>query len=48
MAQMTLSTEQKQTHRHREQACGCQREGEGVGWTESLELADANSCIWSR
>ena len=31
MAQMNLST--KQTHRHREQICGCQggRE-EGVGW----------------
>ena len=26
MAQMNLSTKQKQTHRHREQTCGC-REG---------------------
>ena len=33
MAQMNLSTEQKQTHGHREQTCGCQGEGEGVGWT---------------
>ena len=23
------------------------RKGEGVGWTESLELVDANYCIWS-
>ena len=22
-------------------------EGEGVGWTGSLELIDANSCVWS-
>ena len=27
MAQMNLSTQQKQTHRHREQTCGCQGEG---------------------
>jgi len=23
-----------------------EREEEGVGWTGSLELVDANSCIW--
>ena len=28
MTQMDLSTKQKQTHRHREQTCGCQ----GKGW----------------
>ena len=28
--QMNLSMKQKQTHRHREQTCGCQRGG-GVG-----------------
>ena len=28
MAQMNLSTKQKQTHRHREQTCGCQ----DMGW----------------
>ena len=22
-------------------------EGEGVGWTENLELIDANCCIWN-
>ena len=28
-----LSTKQKQTHRHREQICGCQGEGRvGEGW----------------
>jgi len=27
MAQMNLSTKQKQTHRHREQTCGCQGGG---------------------
>ena len=27
MAQTNLSTKQKQTHRHREQSCGCQGEG---------------------
>ena len=39
MAQMNLSTKQKQIHKHREQTCGCQegegrkREGLGVwGW----------------
>ena len=31
MAQMNLSTEQKATHRHREQTCGRQRE-EGREW----------------
>ena len=29
MAQVNLSMQQKQTHRHREQTCGCQ---EGGGW----------------
>ena len=36
MAQMNLSTKQKQTHRHREQTCGCQGEGgrvrRGMDW----------------
>ena len=31
MAQMNLSTKQKQTHRHREQTCGYQGEGVGGG-----------------
>ena len=31
MAQKNLSTKQKQTHRHREQTCGCRGGGEGSG-----------------
>ena len=39
MAQMNLLTKQKQTHRHREQTCDCQREAvEGVGCTGILGL----------
>ena len=38
---MNLSTKQKQTHRHREKACGCElREGVGEGglgvWGEEM------------
>ena len=44
MAQRNLSVEQKQTHRHGDQACGCQGRG-GVGWTGSLGLVDANYYI---
>ena len=36
MAQLNLSTRQKQTHRPREQTCGCQgggrKEGDGLGF----------------
>ena len=32
MAQRNLSTEQKQTHRHREQTCSCQGGGSGMDW----------------
>ena len=34
MAQMNLSTELKQTHRHNEQTCGCQggMGGSGMDW----------------
>ena len=40
---MNLSMKKKQTHRHREQTCGCQGGGEaGDGWTGSLGLIDAN------
>ena len=31
MTQMNISTRQKQTHRYREQTCGCQGLGEGRG-----------------
>ena len=33
----------KETHRRREQTCGCQRGG--AGWIGSLALADANYYI---
>ena len=46
MTQMNLSMEQKQTHRYREQTCGCQGgRGLGEGWIGSLVLADANYYI---
>ena len=43
---MNLSTKQRQTHRHREQTCGCQG-GEGLveAWSGGLGLADANYYI---
>ena len=42
MTQMNLPINQKQTHRHREQTCGCQG-GRGVGRRSgSLSLADVN------
>ena len=46
MTQINLSPKQKQTHRHREQTCGCQGGG-GVGerWIGSLGLADTNYYI---
>ena len=47
MAQMNLPTEKKQTHGHREQTCGCQEGGGGVGGTGSLGLVDANYRFWS-
>ena len=37
----------KETHGHGEQTCGCQREGEGVGWTVNLGLIHANYCLWN-
>ena len=46
---MNLSMKQKQTHRHREQTCGCQgEEGVGEGWTGSLGLVDANYYVQKR
>ena len=44
---MNLSTEKKQTHGYGKQTCGCQEQGERVGWMGSLGLVDANYCIWS-
>ena len=45
VAQMNLSTKQKQTHRQREQTCGCQGGGEGIEWTGSLGFVDARYSI---
>ena len=37
MAQMNLSTKQKQTHRHREQTRACQgEEGRGLDWKSGV------------
>ena len=43
---MKLSTKQmnKQTHRHREQTCGCQGQGWGTG---RLGLEDVNHYVWT-
>ena len=43
MAQMNLPTEQKRTNRPGEQTYVAK--GEGVGWTGSLWLVDANPYI---
>ena len=46
MTQMNLSM--TQTHRHREQTCGCLGEvaSGGEGWIESFGLADVNYYIY--
>ena len=42
-----MNLSMKQTHRHREQTCGCQGGGGvGKGRTGSLGLADANRIIY--
>ena len=41
MAQMNISTEQKQTHRHREQTCCCQGYWGGSGMDGDFGV---NSC----
>ena len=43
MIQISISTVQKQTHRHREQNCGCQ----GRGGRKEMELG-RDSCHSSR
>ena len=41
MAQINLSTKQKQTHRHKDQICGCHGSGGGgEGWTGNLRVGD--------
>ena len=46
MAQMNLSTE-KQIMDLENRLVVAKREGEGVGWTRSFGLVDANYCVWS-
>ena len=45
MAQMNLSTKQKQTHRHREQTCGCQGMWGGNRMDWEIGVIDANYYI---
>ena len=47
MAQMKLSIKKKLMELENRLVVA-KEEGEGVGWTESLWLVDANYCIWSR
>ena len=47
MAQINLSTEKNKLIDLENRLVVANREREGVGWTGSLELADANYCIWS-
>ena len=42
---MNISTKQKQTHKQREQICGCQGEGLGEGKIRGSELAEAKYYI---
>ena len=45
---MSLSTKQKQTHRHSEQMWGCMGGGGvGKGWTRNLGLADVNYYVYN-
>ena len=46
MAQMNLSTEKKPMDLENRLVVA-KGEEEGVGWTGSLGLIDANYCIWS-
>ena len=41
---MNISTEKKDLENRLVVAKGV---GEGVGWTESLKLVEANYCVWS-
>ena len=44
MVQMNLSTEKKIIDMENSLVL---TEGEGMGWTGSLELIDANYCLWN-
>ena len=45
MTQINIPTKQKQTHRYREQTCGCQGDEDGEKRTGSIGPADANHYI---
>ena len=46
MSQMNLSTEQKQTHRYREQTCGCQGGGGGGGMDWKFGVSRCKLLEW--
>ena len=46
MAQMNLSTEKKNMDLEN-RIVAATGEGEGVGWIGSLQLVDANYCLWN-
>ena len=46
MAQMKRSAEQKQTHRHREQTCGCQGAGRGSGMDGELGVRRSHTLLF--
>ena len=43
---MNISVKQKQTHRHREQTCGCQGLGGGVGRELGKASKRVQTFIW--
>ena len=44
---MSLSTKQKQTHRHRNQTCGCQGEGRATeGWESGISRCKLSHVEW--
>ena len=45
---MNLSMKQKQTHKHREQTCGCQGGGVGGRTSGRLGLAGVSFYIYNR
>ena len=47
MAQMTLSTERKRTHRHGEKTCGCQGGAGGSGMDWDLGGCRFKLLLWS-
>ena len=43
---MNLSTKHKQTHRHREQTCGCQGRGQGKDWESGISGCKLLNMEW--